>query len=108
MQTRRATARTAILAVLATVTAACVLAPIPSRAHSWYPPDCCNENDCKKVDGIETLSDGSQLFHFRGQQVIVPRGFPQMPSQDLHVHVCVYRTITGRWAPRCVFMPGTA
>ena len=88
--------------------AGAVLHPLPLHAHSWYPPECCTGQDCKKVDRIETLPDGTLLMHFSGQQVIVPRGFTQQPSQDADAHVCVYRTVTGRWAPRCVFVPAGA
>jgi hypothetical protein len=77
-------------------------------AHSWYPPQCCTGQDCKKVDGMEHLPDGSLLMHFGGQQVIVPRGFSMQPSQDMDAHVCVFRGVTGRWLPRCVFLPTTA
>ena len=57
---------------------------------------------------MEVLPDGSLLMHFSGQQVVVPRGFEQLPSQDTDAHVCVYRNVTGRWMPRCVFVPAGA
>lgn len=41
-------------------------------------------------------------------EVIVPAGFPSMPSQDNRVHVCVYRNMQGQYLPRCLFMPGVS
>ena len=57
---------------------------------------------------MEYLADGSLVMHFSGQQVVVPRGFEQLPSQDTDAHVCVYRGATGRWVARCVFVPAGA
>ena len=91
--------------------AALALAPVGPAfvwAHSWYPPQCCTGQDCKKVDRMEHMPDGSLLLHFGGQQVVVPRGFTQQPSQDMDAHVCVFRGATGRWMPRCVFVPAGA
>ena len=96
----------AILVPIALASIICSSSPI--QAHSWYPPHCCTGQDCKKVDQLEHLPDGSILMHFGGQQVVVPRGFTMQPSQDLEAHVCVFRGANGRWLPRCVFLPGTA
>jgi hypothetical protein len=74
-------------------------------AHSWYPPQCCNEQDCRKVDRIEHLPDGTMLLHTGMLVVQVPRGFKEMPSKDADAHVCFYRNYMGRYVPRCVFMP---
>ena len=102
------TARATVLAVMATVTVGCPLVASSVHAHSWYPPACCNENDCRKVDRVDYLPNGDLVMHFGSQDVIVPRSFEKQPSRDEDAHVCVYRTISGRWAPRCVFLPGTA
>ena len=93
----------AVLAV-----AAWMIASPAVSAHSWYPPHCCTGQDCRKVDRIDYLPDGGLLLHFGGQQVEVPRGFSQQPSQDTDAHVCVFRGASGRWMPRCVFIPAGA
>ena len=96
-------------AIFAAITlAAAISGPSVLQAHSWYPAQCCTGQDCKKVDQLDYLPDGSILMHFGGQQVVVPRGFSMQPSQDLEAHVCVFRGSNGRWMPRCVFLPGTA
>jgi len=77
-----------------------------AEAHSWYPPICCNDKDCRLVDKVDPLPDGAELFHAGSITVIVPRSFKRMPSQDSHVHLCYYRVFTGEYRPRCVFVPG--
>ena len=73
-------------------------------AHSWYPAECCHDQDCMRVDKAERLSDGSIRMRAGSIEVLVPKGFLQQPSQDNDIHVCVYRGLTG-WEPQCVFMP---
>ena len=103
---QRNAARRILLVVYTSFTVGCALVPSRTLAHSWYPPQCCNENDCRQVDRIDDLSNGDVVMHFGGQEVLVPRSFEKQPSRDHNAHVCVYRTISGRWAPRCVFLPG--
>ena len=73
-------------------------------AHSWYPMACCHDHDCMRVDSAERQPDGSIRMRAGGIEVLVPKGFQQLPSQDNDIHVCVYRS-RGGWQPRCVFMP---
>ena len=100
-------ARSILWAIYTSLAVGCTLSPSRTHAHSWYPPQCCNDNDCRKVDRIDTLPNGDLVMHFGSHEVAVPRSFEKQPSRDGHAHVCVYRTISGRWAPRCVFLPGT-
>ena len=79
----------------------------PSRAHSWYPHYCCNDQDCTKVDRIEYVPNG--MFMIVGEmRVFVPDTMEKRPSEDADAHICVMRTQSGRFRVRCVFMPGTA
>ena len=103
---QRNAARCILSALHTSVTLAGALPPSRAHAHSWYPPQCCNENDCRQVDRIDTLANGDIVMHFGSHEVAVPRAFEKQPSRDQNAHVCVYRTISGRWAPRCVFLPG--
>lgn len=79
-----------------------------ATAHSWYPRTCCNELDCSPVDRIERLAGGGMRLTVGHFEVLVPAGFPSMPSQDNRVHVCVYRNMQGQYLPRCLFMPGVS
>ena len=95
-----------LLALVAVMALRAAGAVTTAHAHSWYPPLCCNDKDCRLVDKIDPLPDGGELFHAGSITVIVPRSFKRMPSQDSHVHVCYYRVFTGEYRPRCVFVPG--
>ena len=99
-------ARTVLLSLFLAIGA--IVCGIPRvLAHSWYPPRCCSGQDCRKVDSIQTLEDGDQLFRAGSSSVIVPAEFMKLPSQDNDTHICVYRIDSGEYRPRCVFVPGT-
>ena len=74
-------------------------------AHSWYPMACCHDHDCMPVEKAERLPDGSIRMRTGDIEVLVPKGFTQMPSQDNNMHMCVFRGRNGSWQPRCIFMP---
>ena len=79
----------------------------PSRAHSWYPHYCCNDQDCTKVDRIEYVANG--MYMIVGEmRIFVPDTMEKRPSQDADAHICLMRTQSGRFRVRCVFMPGIA
>ena len=80
----------------------------PGMAHSWYPRTCCNDLDCVPVDRVEHLPAGGMRLTAGHIEVIVPPGFPVMPSADDRVHVCTYRNMAGHYLPRCVFLPGVS
>jgi len=65
-------------------------------AHSWYPPQCCADKDCKEVPCSEIARAGNvYLYH--------EMSFPSLShaySPDGKCHVCVYGKI-----PRCIFTP---
>lgn len=76
-----------------------------ASAHSWYPQECCNEIDCRRVDRIEPQPDGTIIMHAGPLSVPVPKSFPRRPSQDGDAHICVFVNLSGRLQPRCVFLP---
>ena len=78
-----------------------------AAAHSWYPPYCCSDQDCMKVDRIEYVTGG--MYMITGElRVFVPDTMEKRPSQDNDAHICLLRTQSGRYRVRCVFLPGTA
>jgi hypothetical protein len=77
------------------------------NAHSWYPLRCCGGYDCRKVDKIDVLPDGSMIMHAGAVEVVVPRNFIREPSQDSDAHVCAIPLVPGTYVPVCVFLPGT-
>ena len=98
--------RALALMIGALVATAIVLTATPVIAHSWYPKKCCNEQDCFPATRIERLSDKRLQVTAGHITVVIPLGFPALPSQDNNAHVCVYRDIMGRYHPRCLFLPG--
>ena len=77
-----------------------------ASAHSWYPDRCCNGHDCRKVDKIDYLADGSMLMHAGAMDVFIPRYFVQGLSEDGDAHVCAVSIAVDVYIPVCVFMPG--
>lgn len=67
-----------------------------ASAHSWYPMQCCHDQDCHPVacDEISETKDGAEWnrFKFRKDQI--------HPSQDSKCHVCIGH---GEY-PYCIFM----
>ena len=82
----------------------------PAHAHSWYPKDCCHDEDCAPVEALAwvTPADAEQprlvVTTARGQ-AIIPYGFPVKPSQDSRMHVCMMYDHFGEMTVVCVFMP---
>lgn len=76
-----------LLAILALTSAA--------MAHSWYPPDCCSDQDCKPINCIELIEtrDG---FEFDGVSFDKKA---ERASHDRHCHVCISKAGKGL----CVF-----
>lgn len=73
---------------------------VSSFAHSWYPSDCCNGDDCNPVpcDTLDEQEDGGYVYkpenkRFTKQQV--------RPSQDSKCHVCISPKMR---TPYCVFI----
>ena len=70
----------------------------PALAHDWFPPECCNGQDCKPVSCDELIDqdDGSVKWN--------NYTFPSLrvhPSQDRHCYVCIY-SVNGM--PLCAFI----
>ena len=72
-----------------------------ARAHSWYPADCCHDEDCAPVTKFENVGDG----YFRvtienGRSALFHKYLPKMPSRDERMHACIYQG-----EPMCLFVP---
>jgi hypothetical protein len=71
--------------------------------HSWYPHDCCHDNDCKPVPCGE-LSEMRHGLMWRG--VVVFNETQVKPSRDQFCHVCVKEQVDMvPYVPLCVFVP---
>jgi len=74
-------------------------------AHSWYPPACCSDTDCKPVPCEELVENDNGGVTYKGTN------FPKSmihPSQDMQCHVCAgtYHQLDGgtQPIPRCIFI----
>lgn len=70
-------------------------------AHSWYPTECCSDQDCKPVpcdsldetkDGLDYINENGRVYKFDKEQI--------RPSQDKECHVCIS---SNGITPYCVF-----
>ena len=95
-----------IAGVVVLVTAA--LFATVAAAHSWYPFECCNDDDCAPVTASELSASGqSSIMTNRLGRILVPHTFPRRISPDNRTHLCVLHTPSGP-VPRCLFVPGTS
>jgi len=78
---------------------------IIALAHSWYPPECCSDQDCKSVpcESIQELPNGN----LRYENLEYTRDKVK-PSQDKNCHVCVSsyadKDYKLNYNPRCIFI----
>src|SRR5262249_36438702 len=83
-----------------TIAAAMMLIGVTAAdGHSWYPHDCCHDNDCKPVPCGELIEMRHSLM-WRG--VVVFNETQVKPSRDQFCHVCVKEQIdTMPYVPQC-------
>jgi hypothetical protein len=90
-----------------TIAAAMMLIGVTAaEGHSWYPHDCCHDNDCKPVPCGELIEMRHGLM-WRG--VVVFNETQVKPSRDQFCHVCVKEQVDMvPYVPLCVFVPPTS
>jgi hypothetical protein len=80
-------------------------------AHSWYPPECCSEGDCRPVPcaglNVETKRSGHGesyvvITYTEAGKVYSMMRDKEKPSPDAFCHACFQR---GTFNMRCVFTP---
>ena len=84
---------------------------LTAYAHSWYPKECCSQNDCAPADRIETGPRGIMAVMVGNRRIEIPPGFAARSSPDDQIHVCfVVSSPEGvvPWMPLCLFVPGQA
>lgn len=61
------------------------LCAVGASAHSWYPPECCSDQDCfpLKSEDVKATPDGYQLA--TGEFVPTAKA---KPGRDDQYHVC--------------------
>jgi hypothetical protein len=83
---------------------------LAAYAHSWYPKECCSQNDCALADRIESGPRGITAVMVGNRRIEIPPGFAARSSPDNHIHVCFVSSIEAGvpWMPLCLFVPGQA
>ena len=100
------------VAILCTMVLAASLAQ-RTDAHSWYPIDCCSDNDCMPADAIFADGRGGKTIVVGQTQIPIPAGTKPRPSPDERVHVC-FRAWSGdlqglpTYSLICLFVPADA
>ncbi len=77
----------------------------PVAAHSWYPSECCEHDDCIAADDITIDRNGDFAVRVGTLSVWVPREFAVRSSPDGRVHVCFRVDETGFPTVFCLFRP---
>ena len=83
---------------------------LTAYAHSWYPKECCSQNDCVPADQVETGPRGITAVLVGHRRIEIPPGFAARSSPDDHIHVCFVASPEEGVppAPLCLFVPGQA
>jgi hypothetical protein len=77
-----------------------------AQAHSWYPHECCHDDDCAPVDNVLSVPDLDGIYvTSKHGSALVPASFPRRPSPDSRMHVCLRKAPGGTHKLICVFMP---
>ena len=89
---------------------ALALSATTAIAHSWYPWDCCSDNDCAPVQAASYLTQASSsspvlIVKTIHGVVAVPADFPQKESKDGQMHACMRKEPDGSMKLLCLFMP---
>jgi hypothetical protein len=71
-----------------------------ANAHSWYPKECCHDNDCHPIPCSDIAVKNGQVI-WNGVELSWPT---VRPSEDTQCHVC---SVEDPWepVPRCLFIP---
>jgi hypothetical protein len=83
---------------------------LAAYAHSWYPVECCSQNDCAPADRIETGPRGIIAVMVGNRRIEIPPGFAARSSPDNQIHICFVSSLEARvpWMPLCLFVPPQA
>jgi hypothetical protein len=94
---------TKLVCWLAAAAAAAALITTAAGAHSWYPHECCHDNDCRPAP-CEEMKDTRYDLTWRGV-VVFPEPMVRA-SPDGLCQVCVkeYPDFVP-YVPLCVFVP---
>lgn len=79
--------------------------PTVSRAHDWYPIECCSGYDCAPVEKMTRQPDGGLWVTTKHGTGFVPHEMTRRESKDERSHACIRKTWDGEFRVICVFLP---
>jgi hypothetical protein len=91
-----------VLAIVFVLILGSLFSAIVARAHSWYDPQCCSDQDCSPVaidDVVETEKGWKHLptgTEFTRDMVL--------PSKDNRFHVCIGNREWDKGKPYCIYV----
>lgn len=85
----------------------------PVKAHSWYPRECCSDQDCVAAEALLTNGHGQKSVLVGQHQIPIPEGIARRSSPDGRVHICFQSWTTEHsgdptFVIHCLFMPPEA
>lgn len=95
----------AVAMARALASAGLVLAPSASQAHSWYPHDCCHDQDCVPANSVDTDHRGDWSVLVGQLRIWVPKHFEIRVSPDGRAHICYRKDKEFGYIPLCLFLP---
>ena len=101
--------RTLLLAIASLFVGGTVSWGTRANAHSWYPKECCSNDDCMPVENIETDARGDTIVIVGHHRIKIPRSLRVRSSPDGRSHIC-FRVVTepevdSFTMPLCLFQP---
>src|SRR5262245_58287079 len=72
---------------------------------SWYPRECCHDEDCQPVAKVRVSPEGLWMTTVGGQTVLVSSDEPRRPSRDMRWHLCLGAVGHNDIGIQCLFEP---
>src|SRR5262245_57555819 len=58
------------------------------EAHSWYPKECCSNQDCMPADDISSDEAGNRIVTVGHYRIPIPDRMLARSSPDNRIHIC--------------------
>ncbi len=71
-----------------------------AMAHSWYPPECCHNQDCAPITRMDRLPNGDYSYVTPHGAAVISANTSVRDSKDHRIHACIR---FGRLV--CLFFP---
>jgi hypothetical protein len=72
---------------------------------SWYPKECCHDEDCQPVATVRVSPQGLWMTTIRGQTILVGSDEPRRQSPDMRWHICLGLVGHNDIGIQCLFEP---